>query len=289
MENKIFNRGLKVLHLLAVSLITGLSIAITAILISQTGSSSVNRDMVIVILFNKGIAPGFYLVMVTSALYSMFTHWGFVKYRWIISKWILLWSLFALTWFWGGPSLNGMAALSDGGLDTVFRQNIYRSKELNSLIYLLFLDSALFILFLLSVFKPFGKRAYKEKPIKKTAAYIVGGVFIISAFLGFAADNQHSGFRNSNVETLDIKSLPDGIYKGEKEYGSWNYKVHVTVRGGRITAIEAIDNRDSPYAFYAEGVFFKIMKEQRLDVDAISGATTTSIAFQEAVLNALKH
>jgi len=38
---------------------------------------------------------------------------------------------------------------------------------------------------------------------------------------------------------------------------------------------------------YAEGVFTKIVKQQKVDVDVVTGATTTSKAFMKAAENAL--
>jgi uncharacterized protein with FMN-binding domain len=64
--------------------------------------------------------------------------------------------------------------------------------------------------------------------------------------------------------------------------------VDVEVKGNKIITITGVDNRKSPYVTYAEGVFRKIVREQRIDVDAVTGATTTSKAFMKAVENALE-
>ena len=93
---------------------------------------------------------------------------------------------------------------------------------------------------------------------------------------------------SGNIQPLlHAKSVDDGIYNGEAEAGSYVYKVKVEVQNHRIVNIEGIDNRKSSYVSYAEGVFTKIIKQQKVDVDAITGATTTSKAFMKAVENAL--
>lgn len=66
------------------------------------------------------------------------------------------------------------------------------------------------------------------------------------------------------------------------------YRVEATVREGQIREMKAIDNRESPYAFYAEGVFKKIIRDQNANTDAVTGATTTSKALMKAVENALQ-
>lgn len=40
-------------------------------------------DIYMVIVFASAL-------LVTSLLYSVFTHWGFVKHRWIVTKWVIL-------------------------------------------------------------------------------------------------------------------------------------------------------------------------------------------------------
>jgi len=105
-------------------------------------------------------------------------------------------------------------------------------------------------------------------------------------FFCFNAMNLNK-IRNMPIKNISLTKVSDGIYKGDAYVGNYTYKVRVTVENHKIIKIEGLDNRKSPYVTYAEGVFTKIIKQQKVDVDAITGATTTSKAFMKAVENAL--
>ncbi len=59
------------------------------------------------------------------------------------------------------------------------------------------------------------------------------------------------------------------------------------VQNHRIEAIKFMKNRQSFYAKLAEGISDKILFAQTLNVDAVTGATTTSKCLQKAIENAL--
>ena len=64
-------------------------------------------------------------------------------------------------------------------------------------------------------------------------------------------------------------------------------KVEVTVQNGEITDIIILEHRHE-HGKAAETVINEIVDEQRIDVDAVSGATNSSIVIKKAVENALK-
>ncbi|HET7839229.1 MAG TPA: FMN-binding protein [Rectinemataceae bacterium] len=84
-----------------------------------------------------------------------------------------------------------------------------------------------------------------------------------------------------------LSSLPDGRRPGTFSYGGFTYEVAVTISGGRMAAIDILKNRGTKPARMAEGVIPRILEAQSPDVDAVSGATTTSKALMKAVENAL--
>lgn len=61
----------------------------------------------------------------------------------------------------------------------------------------------------------------------------------------------------------------------------------MTVANHQIKDIAIIENRTTKHAKMAEGVVKRILERQKNDVDAISGATTTSKALLKATENAL--
>ena len=65
-------------------------------------------------------------------------------------------------------------------------------------------------------------------------------------------------------------------------------KVEVTVEDGEIVSINILEHRHER-GKAAEAITNKIVDEQKIDVDAISGATNSSTVYKKAVENALKN
>jgi len=94
-------------------------------------------------------------------------------------------------------------------------------------------------------------------------------------------------FRNIPIANIDTSAINDGTYNGQSTFGSFTYKVSVVVLNHTIMDIKIIQNRQSDYARFAEGVVSKIIKAQKTNVEAITEATTTSKCILKAVKNAL--
>lgn len=94
--------------------------------------------------------------------------------------------------------------------------------------------------------------------------------------------------RKAEIAAVDLTAVPDGAHRGEFTYASFTYVVEVEVREHRITGIRVLQNRDSDYARKAEVVVERVLQAQSLQVDAVSGATTTSKALLKAMENALR-
>lgn len=93
--------------------------------------------------------------------------------------------------------------------------------------------------------------------------------------------------RAMTIQAVDLSKVPDGTYEGSYAYGSFSYVVSVHVDNGQILAIDILKNRSTKHARLAEGVVTRVLSEQRTDVDAVAGATTTSKALLKAIENAL--
>jgi len=96
------------------------------------------------------------------------------------------------------------------------------------------------------------------------------------------------GFRQLPVAVVDVAARRDGSYEGEETQAGFTYRVRVTVTGGRIARVDVLANRDSHYARLGMLAASKLEGRTRNDVDAISGATTTSKGLMRAVANALQ-
>ena len=89
------------------------------------------------------------------------------------------------------------------------------------------------------------------------------------------------------IQNVDISNIRDGEYIGTFSYSGFEYKVKTIVSSHKIEDIMILHNRDTKHAKQAEGVISEIVENQTPNVDAISGATTTSKALMKAVENSL--
>ncbi|MBU0765135.1 MAG: FMN-binding protein [Bacteroidetes bacterium] len=95
--------------------------------------------------------------------------------------------------------------------------------------------------------------------------------------------------RNLQIEEVDLQKVSDGSYTGSYSYAGFSYKVVVVVGAHRITQINILQNRTTGKAKLAEDVIPAVVKEQKVNVDAHTGATSTSKALLKAVEDALKN
>ena len=93
--------------------------------------------------------------------------------------------------------------------------------------------------------------------------------------------------RQMKIQDVDMSSVMDGAHVGSYSHSGFEYRIQAVVRDHTITDIIILNNRDTKYARKAEEVAAEIIKEQTPNVDAVSGATTTSKALMKAVENAL--
>lgn len=82
----------------------------------------------------------------------------------------------------------------------------------------------------------------------------------------------------------------DGVYTGSGTgFHNGTTKVSVTVKNDRVTNIKVLSNQDTPRFFNSTSskIISKIINDQSTDVDAVSGATYSSMGIMDAVQNAL--
>ena len=93
--------------------------------------------------------------------------------------------------------------------------------------------------------------------------------------------------KETTFEDIHISDIPDGVYVGEYDVDFIYAKVEVAVQNGEITNINILEHRHER-GKAAEVITDSIVDEQKIDVDAISGATNSSTVIKKAVENALK-
>lgn len=86
---------------------------------------------------------------------------------------------------------------------------------------------------------------------------------------------------------ITISDIADGTYIGEYDVNFIYAKVKVFVKNGEITNIDILEHKNGR-GKSAEAITSKIVEKQKINVDAISSATNSSIVIKKAVENALK-
>jgi len=288
-------RGKKIvlgIHILLIAIWVG-SLLVTLLLLSTKHTyfqpdTYAPVDRIIFIIFDTVVMNISIAVALSGLVFSMFTTWGFFKFRWILFKWMGVILLAFLLMFLAGPAVNGMAATSDIFEAGATAQPDYISYERQTIFYTLLQLFALSIIVFISVIKPWGTRQPKfriNRKIVLISGIIVAVLLLVSSIMQFVQLNH---YRNLRIEGIDLSRIPDGIYTGNADYG-FSYSVQVEIVNHHLQRIDIVNNRDSFYARLAEGITQKMLREQRIDINAVTGATTTSKVLMKAVETAVKN
>jgi len=89
------------------------------------------------------------------------------------------------------------------------------------------------------------------------------------------------------VEHIAVSDVRDGRYQGSQSNFPVTAKVRVSVEGGRITGIELLRHFHGP-DHGADAILGRVLAEQSLQVDAVTGATYSSRVVLKAIEAALK-
>ncbi|WP_297421364.1 FMN-binding protein [Clostridium sp.] len=109
---------------------------------------------------------------------------------------------------------------------------------------------------------------------------IVGGKYLISL------RNYQKTIKELTISKVDLSKISDGVYTGSYDVDFIAAKVSVTVKSHKIENIDLLEHktdRGKP----AEVIPDRVVKEQSLQVDAVSGATNSSKTILKAIENAL--
>jgi uncharacterized protein with FMN-binding domain len=93
--------------------------------------------------------------------------------------------------------------------------------------------------------------------------------------------------REMPINDIDMSHVEDGMYTGDFTYGmfgiNFTYVVETDVKSNRIIDIRVVKNRNTNHAKLAENVIPRVIEAQSPNVDAHTGATTTSKALLKAI------
>lgn len=121
----------------------------------------------------------------------------------------------------------------------------------------------------------------------KKALLIVGIVFIaLVGILAIVTLNGMGYVRKMTVDPVDLSKIADGAYTGSFTRGRFSYSVEVTLKDHRIEAVKSTGAGQAMGAVMQQ-IFDRIVQDQSVVVDTVSGASLTTRAAAKAVENAL--
>ncbi|MCR4421437.1 MAG: FMN-binding protein [Spirochaetales bacterium] len=119
---------------------------------------------------------------------------------------------------------------------------------------------------------------------------IISIILIFFIFLAlkiyFEVKNYNKQINDLQISDIDLSSVKDGIYRGEYITIPVSAKVEVTVKDHKIIDIKLLEHRNGK-GQPAEAIVEKVLKDQKLKVDVVSGATASSKVILKAIENAL--
>ncbi len=91
-----------------------------------------------------------------------------------------------------------------------------------------------------------------------------------------------------NFDNIDFGDVKDGIYEGECDVGYIYARVEVEIKNGIIVSVKLLEHRNEQ-GECAESIIDDVLAEQKIDVDAVSGATNSSNVIKKAIENAVRN
>lgn len=115
---------------------------------------------------------------------------------------------------------------------------------------------------------------------------ILIGVSVLFCLCIIPFDNKvRKEIEEMTIKDVDLNKIGDGKYIGHFKNQLRTYNVEVTVEDHTIINIKPAENSVSNS--YSEKIFNKVIEEQKVNVDTISGATITSKMILKAIEDAL--
>lgn len=145
-----------------------------------------------------------------------------------------------------------------------------------------------------TIFAPASRATVAAKASKPRRAGVKGVVALLAFLLvplsGFAMGHSSSMATLPQGIAYPAGTLKDGTYTGSATGYRAGLTVAVTVKGGKIASVDVVSSAETPRWFnrVLASLPALIVKAQSTDVDAVSGATSSSHGLCSAVEAALK-
>ncbi|MBN7771866.1 FMN-binding protein [Clostridium aminobutyricum] len=118
------------------------------------------------------------------------------------------------------------------------------------------------------------------------AVIVIAGLLVSLGYLAGVA-RYKTEVKALTFAEVELSQIPDGDYEGSCDVGLIAAKVKVDVKEGQIQHIDLLEHKNGR-GEAAEAIIDDIVRRQKIDVDAISGATNSSKVIKKAVENALE-
>jgi uncharacterized protein with FMN-binding domain len=132
------------------------------------------------------------------------------------------------------------------------------------------------------------KKITKAILLHKITALVMLVCLILHVYFGITSFQEYqTKIKAIAITGVDLSKVKDGTYVGEYDVEYIYAKVAVTVESGIIKEIKILDHRNER-GKRGEDVIQRILENQSVEVDTVSGATNSSNVIRKAVENALK-
>ena len=124
--------------------------------------------------------------------------------------------------------------------------------------------------------------------MKKVVKIIAGIGLLLVLIVGGAVFYFTRGLeegREVTIEEVELAELEDGTYTGRYEFRRWTNEVEVEISDNEITNIMLIEGFDQEDL--REEIYQRVIDQQSVTVDTVSGATTSSKSYLKAIEQAL--
>jgi uncharacterized protein with FMN-binding domain len=121
-----------------------------------------------------------------------------------------------------------------------------------------------------------------KKYIKIVLIVVLTIIILSGGFLFYLSRGLEAGSQLV-INQIDLSSLEDGSYNGRYDGGRWSNEVKVEVKNHEIKDITLEQDIMLSQPEVTEKIFKKVIAEQKVNVDVISGATVTSKAYLKAI------
>ena len=126
------------------------------------------------------------------------------------------------------------------------------------------------------------------KKLFKIILLVLFIVVLISAGAFFYMSRGLDKGKNLSIENVDLSEIKDGKYRGEFKSGRFSNIIEVKVEDHKITEINLVDDIMVAQDDVTHKLFNRIIDNQNINVDVISGATVSCNSYLKAIENALK-